>query len=119
MIPNKYCIIIRPSARGSYPLLNPRFVAQDEVRGTECLIVQVLSRGDNGSIDRQLGTFTPTPACTLVAKPPGSPKSYRYHGVFILPLHFLGKPDKQEIDFASLKMPLTQVLDLLRQPARC
>lgn len=108
---------VYPTKPATYPLLNPCFVEKDQVHGAESLTVHVLSRKDNGGIDRQLATFTSTPACSFVAYPAGSPKYYRHHGDFILPLNFSGEPGAQEIDFASLRAPLTQILHLLRQPA--
>jgi hypothetical protein len=55
--------------------------------------------------------------CTFVVDPRSVSKGNHYHGAFILPLHFSGEPGKQEIDFASLRAPLTQILALLRPPS--
>ena len=108
-----------PPAR--YPLLNPRFrpgLAQGEkFRDTECLGIAVLSRTDDAGIERQLSAFTPTPACAFVPYPFVEDKNYRLYGVFVLPLRFLGTPGKQEIDFASMKAPLAQILQFLQSAA--
>ena len=76
--------------------------------------MSVLSRADDGSLDRKLGTFASTSACTFHALPPGATDGLHYHGVFILPLRFLDKSDKQEIDFAALRGPLAQIFAFLQ-----
>lgn len=100
-----------------YPLLNPRFwptaVKLDKMLDTESLVMEVLSRSNDAGIERQLATFTSTRACAFSAQPFISPKYYRNYGAFILPLRFMGEPGKQEIDFAALKVPLTEIRNLL------
>jgi hypothetical protein len=105
-----------------YPLLNPYFrptaVQWGEMYDIECLDVRVLSRFDDGRLDRELGTFASIPACTFHALPPGATDKLHYHGDFILPLGFTGKPGKEEIDFAALRVPLTQILAFFQSKGR-
>lgn len=109
---------VYPAWPARYPLLNPRFsptaVALAESSETECLMVGVLSRVDDPGIESRLAAFTPTPACLFTTHPFVAARYYRLYGSFILPLRFLGERDNQEIDFASLKVPLTQILEFLR-----
>jgi putative restriction endonuclease len=109
---------VYPTRSRQYPLLNPSFrptaVQLGEIYDIECLYVSVLSRADDGSLDRKLGTFASTSACTFHALPPGATDGLHYHGVFILPLRFLDKSDKQEIDFAALRGPLAQIFAFLQ-----
>lgn len=100
-----------------YPLLNPYFrstaVQLGEIYDVECLFVRVLSRANDGSLDRQLGTFVSTQACSFHAFSPRATDKLHSRGAFILPIRFLGKPDKQEIDFAALRAPLAQIFAFL------
>ena len=108
---------VYPTRSREYPLLNPYFrstaVQLGEIYDVECLFVRVLSRANDGSLDRQLGTFVSTQACSFHAFSPRATDKLHSRGAFILPIRFLGKPDKQEIDFAALRAPLAQIFAFL------
>jgi hypothetical protein len=109
---------VYPTKYKQPPLLNPRFqptaVDLDAGLDKESLVFTILSRGTDEAFDRPLRTFPSTGDCTFIPDD-GETGEYRYHGYFVFPLHFLGAPGEQEIDFDMMKEPLTHMLDFLRQ----
>jgi hypothetical protein len=103
--------------RGRYPLLNPRFeptaAELDANLDTECLDFTVLSKGDDGSLDRHLLSFPSSDQCTFVRVATASGRYY-CHGHFIIPVRFSGATGSEEIDFVNLGAPLGSILSHLR-----
>lgn len=107
-----------PTSFAKYPLLNPRFEPDaedlDSRLNTECLNVTVLSKGDDGSLDRQLRAFPSDGTCAFV--PVGIAVSgYNCHGHFVVPLRFSGEPGNEEINWGVLGTGLSGMLRHLRQ----
>lgn len=101
-----------------YPLLNPRFYPTanwiDPSFDKECLIFTVLSMEKNVRLDKQLRNFHSTKQCKFIPDPHKSEDGYYYHGHFVLPTPFKGKRTNFEIDFETLKKPLSKILVFLK-----
>jgi len=97
-----------------YPLLNPRFSATaswlDKAWDTECLDVAVISQGRHETLDQELRRFDATTDCVFLPDDFTTKQGLRYHGYFILPLRFTGAGATSDIDFTTLKRPLSRIL---------
>ena len=96
---------VYPERRGRYPLLNPMLVSPRQgspviVRGPS-IVCPVFSDGD-GSITRLLETMPSINACSLTIALRRKVGRYVRHGHFTIPLHFVGSPRSQLLDFAPL-----------------
>jgi hypothetical protein len=102
---------VYPERRGKYPLLNPGFVAARRgirVRVNHPSVVcPVYSDGDE-AISRLLETMPAIAACAFTPSVRWSGR-YRLHGTFLLPLSFVGAPQRQIVDFTFLQRPLSSL----------
>jgi hypothetical protein len=109
---------VYPNGFGSYPLLNPRLESSGQAFGLpnvhECFVFTVVSRGPSESLDTALASFVSSAQCSFVPTH-GRHSGYTYHGFFVLPVRRQAQPAGQEVELASLKVPLKQLREFLQR----
>ena len=101
-----------------YPLLNPRFERTaadlDAALDRECVVVTVLSKHENGSLQRHLEAYPAADHSRFV--PNGVAKfGYFCHGYFVVSLAFSGTEGSEDIEFDHLAIPFRAILAHMRR----
>ncbi len=110
--PIEHTLRVYPRKYGQYPLLNPRFMADavhiNPAWNKEGVVVSVLSKGQEASIDTLLSSFR-SETCVFSADNAQGQYRYRYHGAFFIPLCFEGEKGNEVIDLAALSQSFVEI----------
>ncbi len=110
---------VYPVKNKQYPLLNPFFSnycgsESDSMQNRECLVIDVLWKGDFSALERHLQNFQPGLSCTYAADARDE-AGYHRAGHFLIPLSFAGQKAPYRMDFEPLREPLAAIYQHLRR----
>jgi hypothetical protein len=72
----------------------------------------VITKNAPATFQNTLEAFEPSIECAFWPRP-STQQGYQYHGVFVLPVHFIGSGTECEIDFVALSPPLRRLRSFL------